>query len=204
MSNHITVSGTGIATAPPDQAVLSLGVAVSARTVAAAASKAAVAAGELVAALQDGNVAAADISTTNYSIQPDNDHRDGRQLRGYRVTNMVEVQIRDLTTIGHLVGAATAAAGDSAVINGIQFGHQDARALEAAARADAWEDAERKASQLAELAGKQLGSAREISEQAPTAPGTPARALATESAFPPIAGGESSVAVTISVEFEMA
>ena len=98
-----------------------------------------------------------------------------------------------------------AAGGDNAVVNGIRFAHEDTTALDTAARTEAWQDARRKAAQLAELAGLELGKASFINEQSHPAPMPPLRQAMMESApATPIEAGDLGVTVTVTVGFEIA
>jgi uncharacterized protein YggE len=206
MSKSIVVSGTGAATGPPDMVVFSIGVEVLARSVADARAKAAADAEEVLTALRHHGVASADLNTTSLAVHPEYDHREERRLRGYRVANTVEARIRDVAAVGEVIDAVVAAGGDSTVVNGIQFTHEDPGELESVAREAAWEDALRKASQLAELAGVALRRAVSITEsQSFASPPPPTRAMAREAAVAtPVEAGELAVTVTINVEFSIA
>jgi uncharacterized protein YggE len=205
MNQSIVVSGAGSATGPPDVVVLSVGVEVLARSVAEARAKAAGDAEQVLAALRHHGLESADLRTASLAIHPEYDHRDGRRLRGYRVANSVEATIRDTAGVGNVIDAVVAAGGDSTVVNGIHFTHEDPTDLETRARNAAWVDAQRKATQLADLAGVTLGAARSITEgQSFGAPLPPMRAMAREAAMAtPVEAGELAVAITINVEFSI-
>jgi uncharacterized protein YggE len=201
----ISVTGQGRVTGIPDTLTLDLGVAVLRDSVDEATGEAARLADALIAALSDNGVAEEDIQTSNYSIWPEWDYRNETQtLRGYRVTNTVTVKIRDLDRAGATIDAATAAGGDEIVVNGLRFSIEDNEELLELARANAWNDAEEKARQLARLAGIELGTPVSIVEsvgQAPTP--VPYRELADEAgaATTPIQPGEQEVTVTLQVRF---
>jgi uncharacterized protein YggE len=205
MNQGIVVTGTGSAAGPPDMVVVNVGVEVLSRSVAEARGKAAAAAERVVQSLRAHGIEPADLRTTALAIQPEYDHREGRRLRGYRVTNTVEVRVREVATVGELVDGVATAGGDSTVVNAIHFTHDDPIELETTARNAAWEDAHRKASQLAELAGVTLGKATSVTEgQSFRSPPTPIRAMAREAAMAtPVEAGELAVTVTINVEFSV-
>lgn len=202
--NQISVGGTGSAAAPPDVALIDVGVDVVARSVAEARSMAATDSTQIMEALRSHGVASPDLVTTAMSIRPEYDHREGRRLRGYRVANSVEAKVRDIEAVGKVIDAV-AAVGDTIVINGIHFTHADPTVLERRAREAAWEDASRKAAELAVLSGVTLGPVIAITEHSHGAPPTPVRAMAREAAgvVTPIAGGELAVSVTIDVQFSI-
>ena len=202
MSNTISVSGTGSASAAPDLVVVELGVEVLSRSVADARTVAATAMQAVVNCLRDSGLGDADLATTGYSINPEYDHRNGPRLRGYRVATTVQARIGDVDGTGSTIDLAVAAGGDHVVVRGLRFAHRDETALGAAARSEAWRDALSKAQQLAELAGVALGPPVSISEQPGHVPGPIPRMMAMEAASStPIEAGELSVATTVNVEF---
>ncbi len=202
VTTQITVTGTGSAAAPPDVAIVTVGVEVMARSIAHAGAQAATDGAGVIEALRSGGVGERDMATTVFSVHPEYDHRNGRQLRGYRVTNTVEARVRELDLLGELLDSVVAAGGDSTVVNGIRFAHEDSTALDTVARTEAWQDARRKAAQLAELAGLELGKASFITEQSHQPPMPPMRhAMLEAAAATPIEAGELGVTVTITVGF---
>jgi uncharacterized protein YggE len=203
-ASGISVSGQGKVTGVPDTLTLDLGVAVLRDTVEAATSDAAALADAILAALTANGVAEADVQTSNYSIWPEWDYGGDRQvLRGYRVTNTVTVRIRDLDRAGEIIDAATAAGGDEVVVNGLAFSIEDNTELLELARANAWNDAEGKAQQLARLAGTSLGAPISIVESIGSSP-SPVfyqREEAAADMATPIEPGLEEVTVTIEVRF---
>ena len=204
MSGTITVNGTGSASGSPDLATVNLGVEIVGRSVAEARVKAAADAAAVIAALRKHGIQGSDLKTSAYGIHPEYDHRDGRRLRGYRITNTLEAVVRDLSSVGSVVDAAAAAAADSTVVHSLSFGFEDSRGLDEEARQAAWDDARRRAQQLADLAGVGLGRAASIVEQTYSAPQPAMRAMAMEAAVEtPIEAGQHSITVTINVEFRI-
>ena len=90
-------------------------------------------------------------------------------------------------------------------MNGIHFTHAHPIVLERRAREAAWEDASRKAAELAALSGMTLDPVTAIADRSRGAPPTPVRAMGREGAgvATPIAGGELAVLVTIDVQFSI-
>lgn len=205
MNQTISVSGTGTAAAPPDLAVIDIGVEVMALAVAEARRTASRAMDDVLTSLRQSGVADARLSTTSYTISPEYDHRGERRLRGFRVANMVRVEIEDMEQLGEIIDAAAAAGSDHVVIQSLRFGHKDPAALEMEARSRAWQDASEKARQLASLAGVAVGDVVSMSEQQHLGgPRVPMRAMAVEAAaMAPIETGELSVVISIQVEFEI-
>ena len=161
----IFVSGQGLVAGVPDTLNINIGVSVTRDTVGEAVSDAAELADAVISALVGQGVAEEDIRTAQFSIFPDFDERFGRaRLIGYRVENRLSVKIRDLDRAGEIIDGATTAAGDEVVVSRVSFSVEDNEALLAEARAAAWSDAQAKATQLALLAGVELGAATTVSE----------------------------------------
>jgi len=165
----IWVTGQGEVMAVPDIAELRLGVEVQADTVAEAQTQASDAMNKVQQALEDNGVAEKDIQTQRYSIYPVTkwiSDRDEQEIVGYRVTNIVVAKIRDVDEAGAIIDAVAEAGGDSTRIQDISFDVDDKTTYYEQARAKAVEDANNKATQLAELADVGLGKATYISEGA--------------------------------------
>jgi uncharacterized protein YggE len=203
----ISVSGTGEVTGTPDTVSVDLGVSVIADTVGEATAEAADKADALINSLTANGVDPDDITTTNYSIYPEYDYRnDTERLIGYRVTNTVRAKIREVSTAGDVLDAATAAGGDDVRVNGLQFSIEDDAELVEAARDAAWNDALTKAQQLADLSGQTLGAATSITETV-SRPPVPIRfeasALAAADTATPIEPGTSAVTISLHVQFAL-
>jgi uncharacterized protein YggE len=80
----------------------------------------------------------------------------------YRVSNTVQVTIRDLPKLGAILGATTGAGANN--VWGIQFDIEDPSKLEADARQKAMTQARTRAEQLAALAGVKLGRVISVGE----------------------------------------
>ncbi len=203
-TNGINVTGQGRVYGTPDTLTLHLGVSVLRETVNAATTDAAAKAAAIIAALEAGGVATSDIQTANYSIYPEYDYSGQTQrLVGYRVSNDLTVKIRDLAKAGELIDAATAAGGNDTVVQNLAFSIEDNTALLEMARTAAWNDAEAKAEQLAQLAGVNLRNAVSITETInySTPPMYYARAEGQDAAATPIEAGQQEVTVVVQVTF---
>lgn len=203
----ITVSGEGRVQGVPDTLTVNLGVSLRRDTAAQAVQDAADLADGLIASLTGQGIADEDIQTSNYSIYPEYDYINNTQkLLGFRVSNQLNVKVRDLDRAGAIFDAASASVGDEIVVNGVQFALEDNKGLLDVARAGAWDDAKAKAEQLAELAGVTLGPPTSINESVSASP-PPIyydRAMAAEAAATPIEPGQVPVSVNITVTFSVA
>jgi hypothetical protein len=204
MNQTISVSGIGTAAAPPDLAILDIGVEVMAGSVAGARATAANAMEAVVASLRDSEIGDAKLKTTSYTIIPEYDHRQGSRLAGFRVTNIVEVEIEDMVRLGEIIDVAAAAGSEHVIVRSLRFAHRDVAALETEARSRAWQDASGKARQLAMLAGVEVGGVVAMSEQQHQRGPVPMRAMAMETAAAaPIEAGELAVTISIHIDFEI-
>jgi hypothetical protein len=200
----ISVTGQGRVAGTPDTMTITLGVSVQRDAVDQATGDAAALANAIIAAVTANGVAEEDVQTANYAIYPEYDWSGNRQrLIGYRVTNDLRVKVRDLDNAGAVIDAATAAGGDDVVVGGLSFSIEDNTALLEDAREAAWNDAEAKARQLAELSGASLAGVISITETIDysTPPVYFERAAGEDAAMTPIEPGQSDVTVTIQVVF---
>ena len=206
----IFVSGQGLVAGVPDTLNINIGVSVSRDTVGEAVSDAAELADGVISALVGQGVAEEDIRTAQFSIYPQVDSERHRRTRliGYRVENRLSVKIRDLDRAGEIIDGATTAAGDEVVVSRVSFSVEDNEALLEEARAAAWSDAQAKATQLALLAGVELGAATTVSESVgATFPqdefGFAFGSVRLASVATPIQPGQLDVTVILQVRFDI-
>ena len=113
--------------------------------------------------------------------------------------------VRDLSALGPIVDDVAEAGGDFTRINGVSFTVEDTKPFMNDLREAAFEEAEAKAGQLADLAGVELGQAMFISEGVATPDVVRSnlafRAVAMESSATPISAGETELRLTISALF---
>ena len=113
-SNTITVSGTGDVFAVPDTGTFSVTVQEEAKDVKTAQESATKKSNDIIAYLKGADVDEKDIKTTDYSVNPQYDYTNGactsgyctpgkQTLRGYQVTQTLEVKVRDTKKAGDLL-----------------------------------------------------------------------------------------------------
>ena len=169
----ISVAGVGRVFAAPDVVVLRLGVDVERAVVADAREAAAAAMQKVVASLKANGIAEKDIQTAQFSVFPEYDYDtdDERpRLRGYRVTNVVTVRLRQIDSAGKAIDDAVQAGGNDAVVQGISFDIDDRTEQEAQAREKAMQQAKKRAQELARQGGVSLGDVVSISESTQAVP----------------------------------
>jgi len=200
----VTVVGQGTSFGQPDQATVVVGVDTFAPTVAEATTQNQATLDGVMAALEAAGIATEDIQTTNYSLYAEQIYGDRgpEGIAGYRVSNQVNVKIRDISVVGDVLAAVTEAGANA--IYGVNFTVADPAALEAEARAKAMEDARKRAESLAELGGVSLGDIVLISEVV----GTPVMpmggggfAMEQAASAPGISPGQLSYQVQVQVTY---
>jgi uncharacterized protein YggE len=160
----ITVVGDGIVSIQPDVARANIGVEVLRSSVDEAAAENSQVTEQVLAALKEMGIAPEDIQTSGYSVFSERYSPDGTASTEvqYRVTNTVNVLIRDLTQVGEVLDASIKAGANN--IYGVEFLLDDPTAARSEARGMAVQNAAATATELAELAGVQVGRIISISE----------------------------------------
>ncbi len=161
----ITVVGEGTVATQPDIAQIQVGVEVAGDNAQDASAEAAEAMQAILDALKEVGIAAKDIQTSGYNIFVDRPMTPagipGREVV-YRVNNTVSVTVRDLDSVGDVLGAVIEAGANN--IYGVNFSLDDPDEVMAEARAKAAEDALARAEELAGLHGVALGEVVSVSE----------------------------------------
>lgn len=209
VARRLTVTGQGDVKAQPDQAEITLGVVTEDPASKAAAAANAAAAQKIQSAVLGLGIAKRDIQTTNYSVQPiytpeqtgPNGTPRPTAITSYRVTNQVRITVRDLSRLGEIIDAATAAGSNS--VDNIAFGMQDPTVLERQALRKAVANARDKADQIAAAAGVRIVGIYELNEGGIQRPYPMAFSRAAESAPTPINPGETTVTATVTIVYEM-
>lgn len=201
----ISVSGEGKILAKPDIGRISIAVTNEAKSVGEAQGQSTAAINKIVAFLAASKIDDKDIKTTNYSINPVYDYYKGKQtLRGYQVSQNLEIKIRDLAKAGDII--AGAAENGANMLGGLSFTIDDPEAIKEQARQKAVANAREKAKALASGLNVKLGKLINYSESGAT-PIYYGRALgmggAVESAAPAIPAGENEIIIDVSLTYEI-
>lgn len=125
----------------------------------------------------------------------------------YRVSNSIEVVIRDVSKASKVLQAAVDAGSNN--VWSVSFGIDDTKALEVTAREKAIADARARAEALAKLSGVELGPVISVSEVIGRGPLSPMPMFASAEAKwagggPPLAPGEVTFGTSIEVVFGLA
>ena len=203
----IAISAEGKVTARPDIASISVGVMTEKKTVADAQKENTAKMTAIIAKIKTFGVADEDIKTTNYSIYPQYDWIDNRQVeRGFQVTENVDVKVRDLSKIGEVLAAVGELGANQ--VGGVNFTIDEPEELRQQARLKGLEAAKLKAQALADAAGVKLGRVVGFSESESYSPPVYYRDVAQglgggAAAAPSIESGSQDVIVNVSVMYEI-
>lgn len=204
----IFVEGEGRVKGKPDIASLVLSVETKADTVAQAQEKNTQIMNTILAELEKLGMAEDDIQTTGYNVYENyvwNDKIQISETKGWVVSNQVTVKVRDTEK----VSAVLAMSGQNGITNisGPNFTIDDTSNLKAKARAEALEDAEKKAMEIAASLGVKLESVVGFSEwfEQPSDP-QPYYAMAEigHGGSPTIAPGTSEVVMHVTITYKLA
>ncbi len=203
LAAEITVTGSGVVWAEPDQATVEVGWSGVEPEAGAAVARADEAVTAIRTALEALGIAPEDVRTTGYFVWPEERWNEAgeSQLIGYRVTHSLQVTVRDVDALGRVITTATEAGANQ--VGGVGFTVANPGALEGEARAAAYAAARTSAEELATLAGQTLGEATSIEELTRGAP--VALEMALDRGGPaggaPVAPGRHAVEVVVQVTF---
>ncbi len=211
--NGITVSGSGTAQLPPDEARITGTVETQADTANNALSENSQAVQAVLAAVRAAGVPDANIHTTNVSIYPifsstnassSNQPAPPPTIVGYRASNGVDVKVTDLTLVGNLIQTMVNAGVND--FGGVQYDLQNPEQIRQMALQAAIADAQQSAQTAAAAMGVKLGGVLNFTTQSNTAPPVPAAAPRAFSAAaapvpPPVIPGPQTADATVTITY---
>ncbi|KIC18929.1 SIMPL domain-containing protein [Leisingera sp. ANG-Vp] len=204
---QITVSGESRLQVAPELATITLGVTEEAEEAAIAMSAVSDAMGAVIARLKEAGIAAEDMQTRRIAMHPvwsqDRSYDSGgrREITGFQASNTLLVRVRDLERLGPVLDTVLDAGANQ--FQGLSFGVEDPSAVQDRIRGAAVKDAIRKAQQLAEAAGMELGPVRSINEHGGNSVRPMMAMEMARSDAMPIEAGELTFSHNVSVVFDM-
>jgi uncharacterized protein len=197
----ISVTGEATVSVAPDQAQIDGGVTSDAKTAREASDANNAAMGKVLLALKGAGIEEKDYQTSRLSLQPQfATHKVAERAPGivsFRASNRVTVKIRDVTKVANVIDVLVGAGTND--IGGINFTVTQASKHLDEAREKAIADARRKAEIYAKAAGVTLGEPISISEEGAPTPVFRGKMAAPMAAGAPVAQGEETLSVTVSV-----
>ena len=200
----ITVSGEAMTAAVPDIVTIRLGVATQGDTARKANDANAKTMTAVVEAIKAAGAEQRDIQTARLSLQPQFEQKPNGppHLTGFRASNDVTVKLRDIGKLSDLIDRSVAAGANE--MSGIEFSVSDYSKRLDDARAEATQDARRKAEIYAKAAGVVVGRPVSITENVTSAPPRPLATAAFRAAPTPVSPGEVPLHAAVTVSFELA
>lgn len=208
--HSINISGQGKVVAAPDIAKIQLGLQTEDKSVAKAQKDNTEKMNAVIEKLKkDFNIEPKDIQTANYNIYPQYDWANNRQvLRGYQVSQSVNVKIRDLTKISDILTAVGQVGLNQ--VGGLSFEVDEPEKIKQEARELAIKNAKEKADALAKIADVKLGRVISFSEYSNEPGPMPYESYAMKSlgvggggAAPAVEAGSTEIIMTVNVEYEI-
>ena len=204
MERTITVSGTGVVAAEPDEASVSTGVLTEGESARDALSKNSAAMRKIIEGLKGAGIEPKDIQTVNFAIMPRfTNPKDGQAPRvvGYNVVNSVRIRVREIARVGEVLDGVVTLGANQA--GGIAFEVTKAEVLRDEARKQAIGNALRRAKLLAEAAGAKVGPVLTISEDAAMSPSPRPMAARMSAEAVPIEAGSKMLEVRVQVTWAL-
>jgi uncharacterized protein YggE len=163
-TTRIVVSGDSLVRARPDTAIISVAVVTQAQAALAAQQENARRSEAMVRALKSAAGAGAEVETSGYSLQPQYNYRENQTpvIRGYEARNTVTITLGDLSKVGAVIDAATAAGANN--IDNLSFTLRRDEPARDQALAAATREALRKAQVMAVALGGRVGRIVEVQE----------------------------------------
>lgn len=204
-----TIEGEGKVSGTPTLAELSFGLLSEGSDVAKIQQENTTKVNAMIAAVKELGVAKADIQTSQYTINPKYDYKDGTsKIIGYQVSQSLNLKLRDLSKIGDVLTKVGQMGGNQ--VNGPTFTIDDPSLLKQEARMKALEDARKKAEALSSVLGVKIGRVVTFTESSNNPGPMPVmyREMAAMDAAVPVANptiqaGSLDVMSNVSVTFEV-
>lgn len=196
----ISVAASGEMSAEPDTMVVSAAVVTEADNAKSAMSANSTIMRKVLDGLKSGGVAARDIRTTQLSVDPRYTSGSSTKvpsIQGYRVTNRVQVTVRDIARIGDVLDLVSGLGANQ--MSGIQFIVSKAETLTDEARRKAMENAIRRAELYAKASGAELGPVKSITEQVNGPIRPMGGVMRTAAPSVPVEQGEQTLTVNVHV-----
>lgn len=208
----LTVHATATTRASPDLAIVTLGVLARGANAQAAQQAQSERMAAVMQAAGAAGVAAGDVQTVGYSIEPQYVYVRNAppRITGYVSRNIISLRVANLEAVSALIDATVAEGANE--LQGIQFTYRDDEASREAARAQALEIARRRAETYAQAAGMRVARMDSITEPGGVVPPyardgfLAMRSVAAEveqSAGNAIAPGQLDTQASVTVVFEL-
>jgi hypothetical protein len=202
----IAATARGETQVTPDRATVHIGVETRGPTAAAAARANADRQTQVLTAIKAAGIPDSQIRTVGFNVFPEYAHEPNREPRvtGYRVTNTVVVDVRDIAQVGRILDSALKASANR--INAIEFYSSRVDEARRDALARAVEKARLAAEAMARAAGGSLGPLAELTSVEHDSGPRPMADFAVRAqagaASTPIEPGEYTVSASVTARWQ--
>lgn len=206
-TNTVSFSGEGKVLAKPDIGLIELSIVTEAATSQVAQTDNSTKSNAVTDYLKKAGVDEKDIKTTSYNIYPQYDYSSGRNiLRGYQVSETLQVKVRDLTKADEILAGVVSAGTNQ--INSFQLAIDDPEKLQDQAREKAIADAKQKANVLEGELGISLGRIVNFTEGSQGVPGpvfmkADSMGMGGGPVTPSIQTGENEITVDVTITYQI-
>lgn len=119
-NNTLNLNGKGSVHVKPNIAIVSLGVVTENMDLNIALKENTTKMNKIIDSLKSMGIAEKDIKTQSYNIELNYNYVEGKQIfKGYRITNILSVTVRDINSVGEVIN--TAVDNGANVVNSINF-----------------------------------------------------------------------------------
>jgi uncharacterized protein YggE len=201
----VTVTAEAEVSARPDVAEISVGTRTERQTTAErAVSSLAAQFNRVLEEVRALGIEEGDVSTTNFSLQPEYSFEQGRQdLLGYVASEQIKIKVRELEKIGEIISRTTTAGANQ--VGGVQFRLDEDSEIRQQAEEQAITKARDKAARIAEALGVSLGPVKSYTANGegggPVMPF--AAADRAEGGVPELPVGSTETKIQVTITFEL-
>lgn len=202
----VTVQGEGTIKVKPDIAYINVGVESSDVDAQAAQKQNRELMDNIIKALKDDGLTEDSIKTISYNIWRGVDYRSEEQIEEYHVTNMIEITIKDIETVGNIIDVTSGAGANQ--INSIRFSVSDEKTYYNEALEIAMGNAESKAASIMDTFGEKPSKPYKVIEssfgggQFLEANVAYDAGVAKAGSTTPISSGDLEIKATVSVDYD--
>lgn len=205
-SDTFNVSGEGKSLAVPDMALVDVGISAQGSSVGQVKDQIDATMNKITSSLKEIGIDALDIQTSNYSISPTFDFREGKQsITGYSANTTISIKVKDIDKVNTVTDLATKNGANQ--ISGVRFDVTDRSKAEDEARQKAVVEAKKKAQDAARAAGFSLGKIINYFENSqrdlrPSPVGS-MRAEDSATSIPAIEPGSAEIKIVVTLSYEI-
>lgn len=206
-TNTISFNGEGKVLAKPDIAVLDLSIITEATTSKAAQDDNSKKSKEVTDFLKKQDISEKDIKTTGYNILPQYNYPrfDKPEIRGYQVSQILEIKIRNLDKTSEILDGVVSAGANQ--VNDLSFQIEKPDELKTEAREKAIKSAKTKAEELEKQLGVHLGKIVNYSEGGYSPVYFKTEALDSRGGIggggPEVPVGENEIVVSVTITYQI-